>query len=34
MNEHYDLGAMAKDIIDSNPYMTLATADGSGRSWV
>jgi uncharacterized protein YhbP (UPF0306 family) len=34
MNDHHDLGAMAKDIIDSNPYMTLATADGSGRPWV
>ena len=33
MNEHHDLGAMAKDIIDSNPYMTLGTADGSGRAW-
>jgi nitroimidazol reductase NimA-like FMN-containing flavoprotein (pyridoxamine 5'-phosphate oxidase superfamily) len=34
MNERHDLGAMAKDIIDSNPYMTLGTADGSGRPWV
>jgi nitroimidazol reductase NimA-like FMN-containing flavoprotein (pyridoxamine 5'-phosphate oxidase superfamily) len=24
---------MARDIIDSYPYMTLATADGSGRPW-
>jgi nitroimidazol reductase NimA-like FMN-containing flavoprotein (pyridoxamine 5'-phosphate oxidase superfamily) len=33
MNQRHDLGAMAKDIIDSNPYMTLGTADGSGRPW-
>jgi hypothetical protein len=33
MNERHDLGAMAKDILDSNPYMTLGTADGSGRPW-
>ncbi len=24
---------MARDMIDSHPYMTLATADGSGRPW-
>ena len=34
MNERYDLGAMAKDIIGSNPYMTIATADEVGRPWV
>jgi nitroimidazol reductase NimA-like FMN-containing flavoprotein (pyridoxamine 5'-phosphate oxidase superfamily) len=34
MSERHDLGAMVKDIIDSNPYMTLGTADGSGRPWV
>ncbi len=34
MNERHDLGVMAKDIIDSNPYMTFGTADGSGRPWV
>jgi uncharacterized protein YhbP (UPF0306 family) len=34
MSERHDLGAMAKDMIDSNPYMTLGTADGSGRPWV
>ena len=33
MNQRHDLGAMAKDIIDSNPYMTLGTADGSGCLW-
>ena len=31
MNERHDLGAMAKDIIDSNPHMTLGTADRSGQ---
>ena len=31
MNERHDLGAMAKDIIDSNPYMRLGAEDGSGR---
>ena len=34
MNERHGLRAIAKDIIDSNPYMTLGTADGSGRPWV
>ena len=34
MNERHDLAAMAKDIIDSNPYMTLGTADENGRPWV
>ena len=28
-----DLGAVAKSIIDANLYMTLATADGTGRPW-
>ena len=28
-----DLGAIARNIIDSNPYMTLATADEDGRPW-
>jgi hypothetical protein len=33
MNEQ-DLGALARSIIDSNRYMTLGTADGSGVPWV
>jgi hypothetical protein len=28
-----DFGEIARAIIDSNPYMTLATADGIGRPW-
>jgi nitroimidazol reductase NimA-like FMN-containing flavoprotein (pyridoxamine 5'-phosphate oxidase superfamily) len=28
-----ELGAMARSIIDSNRYMTLATADESGLPW-
>jgi uncharacterized protein YhbP (UPF0306 family) len=28
-----DLGAVARTIVDSNAYMTLATADGSGQPW-
>jgi uncharacterized protein YhbP (UPF0306 family) len=28
-----DLAAMARDIVDANRYMTLATADGDGRPW-
>ncbi len=28
-----DQAALAKRIIDSNLYMTLATADGEGRPW-
>jgi uncharacterized protein YhbP (UPF0306 family) len=28
-----DLGAAARDIVDSNAYMTLATADEAGRPW-
>ena len=29
-----DLASRAKAIVDSNRYMTLATADGAGRPWV
>jgi nitroimidazol reductase NimA-like FMN-containing flavoprotein (pyridoxamine 5'-phosphate oxidase superfamily) len=28
-----DLGAVARAIVDSNRYMTLATADGHGSPW-
>jgi uncharacterized protein YhbP (UPF0306 family) len=28
-----DLGALARNIVDSNAYMTLATADETGRPW-
>jgi uncharacterized protein YhbP (UPF0306 family) len=28
-----DLGALARTILDSNLYMTLATADAEGRPW-
>jgi pyridoxine/pyridoxamine 5'-phosphate oxidase len=28
-----DLAALAREIIDSNQYMTLATADEDGRPW-
>jgi pyridoxine/pyridoxamine 5'-phosphate oxidase len=28
-----DLGALARSIVDSNLYMTLATADAEGRPW-
>ena len=28
-----DLGALARDIVDSNIYMTLATADEAGLPW-
>ena len=34
MNQHEDLGAIARDIIDSNLYMVLGTADETGRPWV
>ena len=34
MTNQPDLGAVARDIIDTNLYMTLGTADGSGRPWV
>jgi nitroimidazol reductase NimA-like FMN-containing flavoprotein (pyridoxamine 5'-phosphate oxidase superfamily) len=29
-----DLAAVARQIVDSNLYMTLGTADASGRPWV
>ena len=29
----HDLAVVARDIVDSNRYMTLATADGDGRPW-
>src|SRR5687768_2053911 len=32
--QHLDLGAMARAIIDSNLYLTLGTADENGRPWV
>jgi nitroimidazol reductase NimA-like FMN-containing flavoprotein (pyridoxamine 5'-phosphate oxidase superfamily) len=28
-----DLAAVAREIVDANRYMTLATADGDGRPW-
>jgi hypothetical protein len=34
MNEHEDLGAIARTIVDSNLYMVLGTADETGRPWV
>src|SRR5919109_4811144 len=34
MSAEHDLAAIARDIIDSNMYMTLGTADESGRPWV
>jgi pyridoxine/pyridoxamine 5'-phosphate oxidase len=33
-SDHPDLAAAAREIVDSNRYMTLATADRSGRPWV
>jgi len=33
MDRRRDLGTAARDIVDSNAYMTLATADGAGRPW-
>jgi nitroimidazol reductase NimA-like FMN-containing flavoprotein (pyridoxamine 5'-phosphate oxidase superfamily) len=33
MNDQMDLRAVAMSIIDSNRYMTLATADGDGVPW-
>ena len=33
MAEERDLGALAREIIDSNLFMTLATADAEGRPW-
>src|SRR5215208_2508025 len=32
--QHHELGAAARPIIDSNFYMTLGTADEEGRPWV
>jgi uncharacterized protein YhbP (UPF0306 family) len=32
--QHLDLGTIARTIIDSNFYMTLGTADETGRPWV
>jgi pyridoxamine 5'-phosphate oxidase-like protein len=32
-NRQRNLGSIARTIIDSNAYMTLATADGDGRPW-
>jgi nitroimidazol reductase NimA-like FMN-containing flavoprotein (pyridoxamine 5'-phosphate oxidase superfamily) len=32
--QHLDLGAIARTIIDANFYMTLGTADENGRPWV
>lgn len=34
MDQQQDLGAVARDIIDSNIYMVLGTADETGRPWV
>jgi hypothetical protein len=34
MNWPQDLDAVAREIIDSNLYMTLGTADGVGHPWV
>lgn len=33
MTDPDDLGAVARSIVDSNRYMTLATADGDGVPW-
>ena len=33
MNQHQDLGAAARAIIDSNNYMVLGTAGEDGRPW-
>jgi uncharacterized protein YhbP (UPF0306 family) len=33
MGRQHDLGAIARHILDSNAYMTLATADEAGRPW-
>jgi hypothetical protein len=32
-NRQKDLPAIARAILDSNAYLTLATADGAGRPW-
>ena len=34
MSAEQDLAAIARSIIDSNMYMTLGTADETGRPWV
>ena len=34
MDRQQDLGAVARNIIDSNWYMALGTADETGRPWV
>lgn len=34
MSADQDLAAIARNIIDSNMYMTLGTADETGRPWV
>jgi pyridoxine/pyridoxamine 5'-phosphate oxidase len=34
MNWPQDLDAVAREILDSNLYMTLGTADGEGLPWV
>jgi uncharacterized protein YhbP (UPF0306 family) len=34
MSDQQDLRALARSIIDSNMYMTLGTADVTGRPWV
>ncbi len=34
MTDLGDLDAVARGIIEADPYMTLGTADGSGRPWV
>ena len=34
MNGQQDLDAVAREILDSNLYMTLGTADEEGRPWV
>jgi uncharacterized protein YhbP (UPF0306 family) len=33
MTDERDLGAMAREIIDTNLFMTLGTADAEGRPW-
>src|SRR5215218_11156180 len=32
-DERQGLGALARSIVDSNLYLTLATADAEGRPW-
>jgi hypothetical protein len=34
MTNQSELDAVAREIIDTNLYMTLGTADGTGRPWV